>query len=346
MATWFRLRERRTVARAKPATQPGLNQQLPRRLADMLSRQLRGMANRTRRILLDEVVPAIRAGDQEAVRVALEKIDAFLAANYSPTQLRAMAEPIGNKANEGHARKFFRSLGALIGWRILGTDLPSSQFENIVATPRTTGPRGKTVVTPMVNVSPVANVAEFVTAIELFVGKLRNGITQGIENEIGRERSAIEAEPEEEGISKQAKLAAVLGALWLAKGSPSNIGVDRTTEENGPVLVRVRPHLDLIVIDQLSDLNADLNQDRMQAAAVDSFVWETRKDSRVRPAHVALQSTIHTWQNGANGIYPGQPVNCRCWARAVVDVLRVQRDGAWILVAEPSPGSSVLSLAS
>lgn len=323
------------MAKAKPATQKGLNQQMPKRLADTLARKLRGMATRTKAILLTQVVPAIEAGDAEAVRLALEEIDAFLAANYSTTQLRDAAAPIAAQANSGHANKFFAGLGALLGWKILGTDLPSDQFREVQAVPRSTGTGGPVIVTPKVNVAPVTNIAAFVTGIELFVGKLRNGITDGIEDEIDRERSRIEAEPEEEGISNQVKLAAVLAAVWAAKGSPSNIGFDRETEVGGPVLVRVRSHIDMIVLDQMSDLNADLNHDRMGAAAIDSFVWETRKDSRVRPAHIALQGTIHTWQGGANGVFPGQPVNCRCWPRAVVDSDKVKDQGAFTLVASP-----------
>lgn len=317
---------------SKPATQAGLNQQLPKRLADKLVRSLKGMATRTQRILLREVVPAIEASDAVAVRVALERIDLMLAEDFSNLKLRELAAPIGATANERHAAAFFSAMGTVLGVRVLGTDLPTAPLDVQDIPRRNTGPGGATVIMPKVNVAPTVAQGEFVSGIEVFVGKLRDGTTPGIREEIERERP---------GAADAAALAAVLALLWRKKGSPSDIAFDRQTEAGGPVLVRVPSHLDMVVLDQMSHMNASFNQERMTAAAIFDSVWETRKDNRVRPSHRALQGRRFNIQEGVNGVQPGEPFGCRCWARAVVNPVTSLRDGSWVVIASPTNAATV-----
>jgi SPP1 gp7 family putative phage head morphogenesis protein len=317
---------------SKPATQTGLNQQLPKRLADKLVRSLKGMATRTQRILLREVVPAIEESDVVAVKVALERIDLMLAEDFSNLKLRELATPIGMTANERHAAAFFSAMGTVLGVRVFGTDLPTAPLDVQDIPRRNTGPGGPTVIMPKVNVGPTVSQGEFVSGIEVFVGKLRDGTTTGIREEIERERSSA---------ADAASLAAVLALLWRKKGSPSDIAFDRRTEAGGPVLVRVPSHLDMVVLDQMSHLNASFSQQRMTSAAILDSVWETRKDRRVRPSHRALQGRRFNIQEGVNGVQPGEPFGCRCWARAVVNPVTSLRDGAWVVIASPSNVATV-----
>lgn len=78
----------------------------------------------------------------------------------------------------------------------------------------------------------------------------------------------------------------------------------------------------LIAQDQTSKLNADLNKKRHQEAGIDSYIWRTSHDERVRPRHAALEGNKYKYDEptGAEeGLPPGQPIRCRCVAQAVVE---------------------------
>ncbi|MBX4889784.1 phage head morphogenesis protein [Rhizobium bangladeshense] len=78
----------------------------------------------------------------------------------------------------------------------------------------------------------------------------------------------------------------------------------------------------LIARDQTSKLNADLNRIRQEQAGVTSYSWMTAHDERVRPLHRSLDGKTYKWgeATGAEqGLPPGQPVNCRCVARGIVE---------------------------
>lgn len=78
----------------------------------------------------------------------------------------------------------------------------------------------------------------------------------------------------------------------------------------------------LIARDQTSKLNADLNQKRHTDAGIDSYVWRTSADERVRPRHRDLEGKTYKYgePTGAEeGLPPGKPIRCRCIAQAVVE---------------------------
>ena len=78
----------------------------------------------------------------------------------------------------------------------------------------------------------------------------------------------------------------------------------------------------LIARDQTGKFNSDLNKIRQQQAGVTSYVWLTAHDERVRPLHKKLDGNTYKWgePTGAEeGLPPGQPINCRCVARGVVE---------------------------
>lgn len=78
----------------------------------------------------------------------------------------------------------------------------------------------------------------------------------------------------------------------------------------------------LIARDQTSKLTSDLNRKRHEEAGVDSYIWRTSQDERVRPRHSRLEGTKYRYgeSTGAEeGLPPGQPIQCRCTAQGVVE---------------------------
>lgn len=78
----------------------------------------------------------------------------------------------------------------------------------------------------------------------------------------------------------------------------------------------------LIARDQVAKLNSDLNRIRHTQAGITQYVWRTSHDERVRPRHRALDNIVYDYgkPTGAEqGLQPGQPIQCRCIAQAVVE---------------------------
>jgi SPP1 gp7 family putative phage head morphogenesis protein len=75
-----------------------------------------------------------------------------------------------------------------------------------------------------------------------------------------------------------------------------------------------------IASDQANKVNAFLTQVRQEEAGIDEFMWETAKDSRVRPEHVALQGRVFKWKEPPSAGLPGTPPRCRCTGRAHIDL--------------------------
>lgn len=92
----------------------------------------------------------------------------------------------------------------------------------------------------------------------------------------------------------------------------------------------------LIARDQVLKLNANIAQDRQQAAGIVSYTWVTAHDERVRPFHRALSGQTFRYDDppvvDANGrrANPGEDFQCRCVAAPDVP------DFAAVL--GPSPG--------
>lgn len=78
----------------------------------------------------------------------------------------------------------------------------------------------------------------------------------------------------------------------------------------------------IIARDQLATLNSDLNRIRHTQAGITTYSWSTAHDERVRPLHTAIDGNRYRYgeRTGAEGgLPPGQPIMCRCVARAVVE---------------------------
>ncbi|MFY0735630.1 minor capsid protein [Aurantimonas sp. NFXS3] len=93
----------------------------------------------------------------------------------------------------------------------------------------------------------------------------------------------------------------------------------RMTEEFGVLDSRAK----LIARDQVSKLTSDLNRRRHEQAGVTSYVWMSSRDERVRERHRKLDGKEYKYgePTGAEqGLPPGQPIQCRCVARGIVEI--------------------------
>lgn len=103
---------------------------------------------------------------------------------------------------------------------------------------------------------------------------------------------------------------------------------------------KLKRRMRLIARDQIASLNADITKARQTQLGIRRFIWRTAKDERVRgpqvsrggatiggkypkarPAHTVLEGQIFDWSKGADGLFPGRPINCRCVAEPVIDDL-------------------------
>lgn len=77
----------------------------------------------------------------------------------------------------------------------------------------------------------------------------------------------------------------------------------------------------LIAVDQTNKLNGAITMRRQLALGIKQYEWRTVGDNRVRPAHRELNGQIFDWVGGnqpPDGLHPGQPIRCRCQAKAII----------------------------
>lgn len=78
----------------------------------------------------------------------------------------------------------------------------------------------------------------------------------------------------------------------------------------------------LIARDQTAKLTSDLNRIRHKQAGIEHYTWRTSQDERVRPLHRRLNGRVYRYDeptDAEQGLHPGQPINCRCVAIAIVE---------------------------
>ena len=77
----------------------------------------------------------------------------------------------------------------------------------------------------------------------------------------------------------------------------------------------------LIARDQTSKLNSALNQQRSQNLGVEEYVWRTANDERVRDSHKSKNGKTFRWDDPPKDTgHPGQDIQCRCVAQAIIKV--------------------------
>ena len=81
----------------------------------------------------------------------------------------------------------------------------------------------------------------------------------------------------------------------------------------------------LIARDQVLKLNSEVTQERHKAAGVESYVWRTSRDERVREAHRALDGKTFRYDDPpvvdprrGDRAHPGQHYRCRCIGEPII----------------------------
>jgi len=70
----------------------------------------------------------------------------------------------------------------------------------------------------------------------------------------------------------------------------------------------------VIARDQIGKLNGQINRSRSVSAGLTNFIWRTAQDPSVRDSHQMLDNKKFSWEDGADGLFPGQEIQCRCVA--------------------------------
>lgn len=75
----------------------------------------------------------------------------------------------------------------------------------------------------------------------------------------------------------------------------------------------------LIGRDQISKLAGELDRARHADAGLDKFQWIHSQLPNPREDHLSWHGQIFSWARPPNGVIPGQEINCRCRAAAVIE---------------------------
>jgi SPP1 gp7 family putative phage head morphogenesis protein len=82
---------------------------------------------------------------------------------------------------------------------------------------------------------------------------------------------------------------------------------------------------ELIARDQTLKLNAQINQERQQAAGITEFAWSTSNDERVRESHQELDGKRFRYDDppivDGEPTLPGEAIQCRCVAYPILPEL-------------------------
>jgi SPP1 gp7 family putative phage head morphogenesis protein len=98
-----------------------------------------------------------------------------------------------------------------------------------------------------------------------------------------------------------------------------------------------KSHARLIARDQTAKLNSQITRAQQKEAGIDSYVWTTWHDERVRECHASFDGTTFKWDDPPEIWYstkkgivytgrhcnPGEDYQCRCRAKAVINIDKV-----------------------
>lgn len=107
----------------------------------------------------------------------------------------------------------------------------------------------------------------------------------------------------------------------ISEGIRNNWTIDEMTRVINERFEVAAGRAKTIAMDQTNSLYSAITRAQHAEIGLKKFRWVAVMDSRTRESHVELHGSIHSWENGASGVYPGGPINCRCIAIAVRDDL-------------------------
>ena len=99
--------------------------------------------------------------------------------------------------------------------------------------------------------------------------------------------------------------------------------------EQGKTETEITEHIDSVIAhyqdvtipDKMNMLvthfNGKLSEVRLQESGVNSYVWFSMDDEKVRPSHAANDGQIFSWDNPPPTDHPGHEHNCRCQAAPI-----------------------------
>lgn len=70
--------------------------------------------------------------------------------------------------------------------------------------------------------------------------------------------------------------------------------------------------------DQVGKLYGNLQQVRQRALGIESYIWRTVQDDRVREEHEEREGDEFRWDDPPEDGHPGEAVNCRCYPEPVI----------------------------
>lgn len=74
----------------------------------------------------------------------------------------------------------------------------------------------------------------------------------------------------------------------------------------------------LIARDQVLKFNGELNRSRQKDLGIDSYIWRTVKDNRVRDEHSELEGEALSGDSPPEPGHPGEDFQCRCFAEPIL----------------------------
>ncbi len=303
------------MARAKGSTRRGLNIQSDPRAERRLVAYYRRI-DRTALAAAKRLLPSAAENGEAAIAVAILKIQEEVDAEFTDDAVGAAALKAADKQNRRHENLFFAGLGAAIGIPIVGGDSLTRPRAPVASVKRR-----KSVLIPKPNAGPQLATEAFVSQNQFYIGRVREGISLGLDDAIRNEGKLLGRALSSDDMSG-------LVSQWSQGGVPSWIPQNRSRRDGEKILISVKNHTDMIAVDQIETHNKELSLSRQTSAGIAEFVWETQQDNAVREKHRHWQSRVFPWSRGApGGVYPGEEPRCRCWARAVVQKESVLRFG-------------------
>lgn len=90
---------------------------------------------------------------------------------------------------------------------------------------------------------------------------------------------------------------------------------DRLNETGVPVNPN-DPVINVILARYTEALNGHFQRDALQ---LETYIWRSQDDARVREAHAENDDRVFAWANPPAGGHPGEAWNCRCTAEPIID---------------------------
>jgi len=108
----------------------------------------------------------------------------------------------------------------------------------------------------------------------------------------------------------------------------------------------------LIARDQIGKLNGKLIEKRQTQLGIDSYIWRTSLDERVRgnpsgrypnavPSHYGREGKVYKWDTPPEGGHPGEAILCRCTAEPYIEGVTGEQGAAGVTGKTIGPAQSL-----